>query len=424
MLNRTKQPPIRELGTFKLPPYTIYRLDNNIPVILFSAGEQEVSKVDLVLKAGSWHQPAPMAASSVASLLTAGTSSHTSHQIASQTDFYGAHLVSSANRDTATVTAFSLNKYLDQMVALMEEVVKKATFPQEEIDNYLREQEHRLRVNEQRVDYLARTRFNSYLFGEQHPYGNFTKEEHFRNVEPETLRRFHANYYHAGNSYFLASGKLPAGLLPILNKHFGGGDWEGATVKQENHRIAGMAPGSYRIQKKDAVQSAIRMGKVLFTRSHPDFQAMKVVNTIFGGYFGSRLMKNIREDKGYTYGIHSSVQSMLHEGLFTIAAETGKEVTGKAIEEIFIELEKLQNDLVGAGELETVKSYLLGNVLKMVDGAFSAGDFFRTLYDAGLDEQYFYDFIDTIKNIKVTEIRDLAQKHLKKEDFIQIIAGS
>jgi predicted Zn-dependent peptidase len=165
------------------------------------------------------------------------------------------------------------------------------------------------------------------------------------------------------------------------------------------------------------------MGKVLFTRTHPDYQAMKVVNTLFGGYFGSRLMKNIREDKGYTYGIYSSVSSMLQEGSFTISAETGKDVTGKAVKEIFHELEKIQTDLVSEEELNTVKSYMLGSVLKMVDGAFAAGDFFRTLYDAGLDEQYFYNFIDTIKTIRPENIRELAQKYMRKEDFIQVIAG-
>ncbi len=421
--DRTKQPKMRELDTFSLPEYSILYLDNQIPVILFHAGEQEVTKLDFVFHAGSWHQSTPMVAPATAELLTAGTKQHTSQEIAAQTDYYGAYLINHATPDYAVVTLFTLNKYLEQMNALTEEVIKHPSFPPEEIETHLRNQKHQMQVSEQKVDYLARTRFNSYLYGASHPYGRYLKEDYFANINQDSLKQFHKSHYHSGNGYIVASGKLPAQIMPLLNRHFGGSDWNGTSVKTINHIAETSQPGLYNVPKKDAVQSAIRMGKTLFTRNHPDFQAMKVVNTVLGGYFGSRLMKNIREEKGYTYGIYSSVQSMLHEGSFFISAETGKEVTDKAIEEIFKELEKLQSEKVGAEELNTVKSYMLGSVLKMVDGAFAAADFYRTLYHAGLDERYFYDFIQTIKTIDAEKIRTLAQKYLKKEDFIQVIAG-
>lgn len=423
MLNRTKQPGIKEMGTFNLPDYSIEKLDNGIPVLLFNAGEQEVTKLDLIFKAGSWHQQLPMTAPSTASLLNSGTKTLSSRDIANKTDFFGAHLLASATRDHATATVFTLNKHLEEMTALLEEVVKNAAFPEDEIETYLRNQKHHLMVNEQKVDYLARTRFNQHLFGEQHPYGKFLKEKYFKNVNRESLLKYHADYYHGGNAYLMASGKIPGNLMQILNRHFGQAEWKKQAVTEKQFTPKSYAPGEYRVEKNDAVQSALRMGKVFITRNHPDFKAMKVVNTLFGGYFGSRLMKNIREDKGYTYGIYSSVSSLLHEGIFSISAETGKEVTDKAIHEIFVELEKLHNEKVGDEELNTVKNYLLGNVLKMVDGAFAASDFFRSLYDNGQDERYFHELIHTIKTIDAEKIRELAQKHLRKEDFIQIVAG-
>lgn len=421
--DRTKQPEMRELETFSLPEYSIRYLNNQVPVILFHAGEQEVTKLDFVFYAGSWHQPKPMIAPATAELLTAGTKQHTSQEIAAQTDYYGAYLFNHATPDYAVVTLFTLNKYLEEMSALAEEVIKQPAFPSEEIETHLRNQKHQLQVSEQKVDYLARTRFNEHLYGENHPYGRYLKEQYFANINQDLLKHFHRSHYHSGNGYIIASGKLPSQIMPLLNRHFGGSDWNGNPLQKIHHDTETAQPGVYHAPKKDTVQSAIRMGKTLFTRNHPDFQAMKVVNTIFGGYFGSRLMKNIREEKGYTYGIYSSVQSMLHEGSFFISAETGKDVTDKAIEETFKELEKLQIEKVGAEELNTVKSYMLGSVLKMVDGAFTAADFYRTLYHAGLDEQYFYDFIRTIKSIDAEKIRTLAQKYLKKEDFIQVIAG-
>lgn len=421
--DRTKQPEMREMDTFSLPEYSIRYLDNKIPVILFHAGEQEVTKLDFVFHAGSWHQPAPMIAPATAELLTAGTKQYTSHEIAAQTDYYGAYLITHATPDYSSVTIFTLNKYLEEMSALTEEIIKHPSFPPDEIETHLRNQKHQMQVSEQKVDYLARTRFNEHLYGENHPYGRFLKEDYFDNVNQDSLKQFHKSHYHSGNGYIIASGKLPPQIMTLLNRHFGGSGWNGIILQPKIHTTETAQPGIYKVPKQDSVQSAIRMGKKLFTRDHPDFQAMKVVNTIFGGYFGSRLMKNIREEKGYTYGIYSSVQSMLHEGSFFISAETGKDVTDKAIEETFKELEKLQNDKVSDEELNTVKSYMLGSVLKMVDGAFAAADFYRTLYHAGLDEQYFYDFIRTIKTIDAEKIRTLAQKYLNKEDFIQVIAG-
>ncbi|HKK09730.1 MAG TPA: pitrilysin family protein [Bacteroidales bacterium] len=423
MLNRTKQPEIKTMGTFKLPEYTIEHLDNGVPVILFNAGEQDVTKVDVIFKAGSWQQDLPLTAPSAASLLNSGTKNLSSREIANKSDFFGAHLVSSATRDHASATILTLNKYTDEMTALLEEVIKNAAFPEDEIETYLRNQKHRLMVNEQKVDYLARTRFNQHIFGEHHPYGKYLRKAYFNNVTRESLSDFHRKHYHGGNAYLMASGKLPENIIQTLNRHFGQADWLMSPPPEKTFTVQSAAPGMYRVEKKDAVQSAIRIGKTFINRNHPDFKAMKVVNTLFGGYFGSRLMKNIREDKGYTYGIYSSVSSLLHEGIFSISAETGTEVTEKAVQEIFVELEKLQNEKVSAAELDTVKNYLLGNVLKMVDGAFAASDFFRSLYDAGLDQQYFYELIETIKTIDPDTIMNLSQKYLKKEDFIQVIAG-
>lgn len=424
MLNRTQQPNIQLLRSFDLPSYSIEKLDNGIPVILFDAGEQAVTKIDLMFHAGSWNQNKPLIALSTSELLKSGTPTLTSRQIADQIDFYGAHLFTSANRDMGAITTFSLNKYLPEMVSLMEKVVKYPTFPENEILTHIQHHQQRLKLNQQKVDYLSRIHLSNKLFGDAHPYGRYLKEEHFSNISIQALKDFHQQFYHADNCYIMACGKLPKNLMEILNKSFGGTDWNGHTPELQKYTPNPAAPGRYNIHKKDAVQSGIRIGKILFTRDHPDYHPMKVMNTIFGGYFGSRLMKNIREDKGYTYGIYSSISALKHEGVFAIGTETGKDVTEKAITEIFNEIDKLQQDLVPEEELQTVKNYLLGNVLKMVDGAFAAGDYFKILYDFNLDENYFYHFVDTIKNISPEQIRTLAQKHLKPEELTQIIAGS
>ncbi|MCF8333242.1 MAG: insulinase family protein [Bacteroidales bacterium] len=423
MPNRTQQPEIQTLEDIQLMDFQTTRLSNGIPVFVFSGGSEEVTKIDVNFYAGTWHQDLPLVAPSVGQLMTAGTGQRTAHEIAGYIDFFGASLVSTADRDMSLVSMLSLNRHLDKMLALMEDVTKNPSFPDKEIDIYARNQQQRLNVNEQKVNYLAKTRFANYLYGDNHPYGKYLKEAYFENLTRQNLHDFHQKHYNAQNCYILISGKVPEKALELADRHFGGDDWNGLPASEKNYEVESVQPGEYHIPKPGAVQKAIRMGKVLFDRTHPDYPAMKIVSTILGGYFGSRLMKNIREDKGYTYGIFSNIISLRKEGYFMISAETGSDVTQKAIEEIHKEIEKLQTTLVEDEELETVRNYMLGNVSRMIDGPLAAGDFYKTLYESGLDESYLHNFVSTIRSIEKDQIRDLANKYLDKEDFIQIEAG-
>ncbi|MCF8336816.1 MAG: insulinase family protein, partial [Bacteroidales bacterium] len=342
MPNRTQQPEIQTLEDIQLIDYQTTRLSNGIPVFIFSGGSEEVTKIDVNFYAGSWHQDLPLVAPSVGQLMTAGTGQRTAHEIAETIDFYGASLVSTADRDMSMVSMLTLNRHLDKMLALTEDVTKNSSFPDKEIDIYVRNQQQRLNVNEQKVNYLSKTRFANYLFGHDHPYGKYLKEAYFENLTRQNLQDFHQKHYNAQNCYILISGNVPEQALELTDRYFGGDDWNGLAAPAKNFEVKSAQPGEYHIPKPGAVQKAIRMGKVLFDRTHPDYPAMKIVNTILGGYFGSRLMKNIREDKGYTYGIFSNVVSLRNEGYFEISAETGSDVTEKAIEEIRKEIEKLQ----------------------------------------------------------------------------------
>jgi predicted Zn-dependent peptidase len=175
--------------------------------------------------------------------------------------------------------------------------------------------------------------------------------------------------------------------------------------------------------KDDALQSALRIGKATINKKHHDFLPFMVVNTIFGGYFGSRLMTNIREDKGYTYGIGSGLASLNHAGMFFIASEVGNEVTGKAIEQIFIEIEKLRNEPVKEEELSLVKNYLLGTFLRSADGPFALADLFKATLDYGLDMSYYDTFLHTVKNITIKDIQDIAVKYLQPDSMIRLVVG-
>jgi predicted Zn-dependent peptidase len=177
------------------------------------------------------------------------------------------------------------------------------------------------------------------------------------------------------------------------------------------------------IPRKEVFQSAIRVGKELFNRHHTDYAGMQVLNTVLGGYFGSRLMKNIREDKGYTYGIGSMIISLHHSGYFVIASEVGTGVTKKAVKEVFVEINRLRNELIPENELSLVKNYIMGQIIRMFDGPFATADTIKSILEYGLDFDYYDRTIETIMGITAVELRDLANKYLKPETFTEIIAG-
>jgi predicted Zn-dependent peptidase len=177
------------------------------------------------------------------------------------------------------------------------------------------------------------------------------------------------------------------------------------------------------IRRKDALQAAIRIGKQLFNRTHNDFFGMQVLNTILGGYFGSRLMTNLREDKGYTYGIGSALISLQHSGSFFITGEVGADVAKQAAAEIYKEIDLLRNNLVPDEELNLVKSYMLGKFLRSVDGAFAMGDMFMSVMETGLDMSFYNRYTEVIRSITALELRDLAQRHLDPATFHELIVG-
>ena len=170
-------------------------------------------------------------------------------------------------------------------------------------------------------------------------------------------------------------------------------------------------------------QSSIRIGRKLFSRHHPDYKGLFVLNTILGGYFGSRLMANLREEKGYTYNIHSSLDAMRYDGYFYIGTEVGTQHTSATLEQIYLEMQKLQDTPISTDELEMVRNYLMGNFLTMLDGPFNVSEVAKTLVSDHIPLSFFESLVRTVQEIQAEELQLLAQKYLNKEEMWEVIVG-
>jgi predicted Zn-dependent peptidase len=424
MLNRAQAPEFKTIDKIAIQQARSFTLDNGIPVHTIDAGSQELTRIEFIFKAGMYYQDTPLVASAACALIENGTTKYSANQISDGIDFYGSFFETSVTQDFSSLALFSLNKHLESTLVFIEELMKNAIYPQEEINTFLINKKQKFLVGSQKVDVLARRKYSELLFGKAHPYGLEVTAEDHDTTKRDSIINFFKKYYTHGNCTIIVAGKLPANLQQVLNNHFGKDKWGVATNIDKAYTPAQTTTQNiHYIEKPDAVQSAIRMGRRLFNKTHPDYFAFQVLNTILGGYFGSRLMANIREDKGYTYGIGSGLASLVHDGFFFISTEVGADVTKNALQEVYKEIEIMQNDLVADDELETVKNYILGQFLRTVEGPFALADKFKGIWEFGLNYSYYDNYFNAVKSVTSQQIRDLSGKYLQKKDLIELVVG-
>lgn len=425
MLNR-KSPPIRQIpNKINITKAEELTLPNGIRLLIINAGSEDVCRLDFNFFAGSRYQQKRVESRAALAMLAEGTTNLSSHQIAEKFDFYGSFCEHATDRDFGKVTLLSLNKYLDQSLEILQQVIKYPTFPEKELETYRIKGKQSLTVELEKVSTLARQDFFKGLFGASHPYGVYAEPQDYLDLQRNDLIDFHHKFIISNRSTVVLSGKIGANEQKAVIKHFGELSWGNPLTN-----LADLPAINAPIQKKyfslkaDAVQSAIRIGRQMVNRKHPDYCGLVVLNTLLGGYFGSRLMKNIREDKGYTYGISSSILTLKELCVFVIGTEVGAEFTFPALKEIYFEIDRLRNEPVSENELDLVRNYLLGELLRSFDGAFAIADSITSLFEYNdLDYSFFEKTITTIKTITPEQIMNLANHYLRSNDLTECIAG-
>ncbi|OWY19584.1 insulinase family protein [Sphingobacteriales bacterium UPWRP_1] len=425
-INRSIAPPLQPVTQLHLPRPEQLQFDNGIPVYLFNTEVQEVALIKLVFEAGKWQEPQRLVARFTNNMLEEGTANYTSRQLAEEIEFYGANLITRTSNNHAEVVLSCLNKHLSALLPLLQEVITQATFPEEELQTEVRKAKQRLMVNRQKTEYLADIRFKELVFGANHPYGYQAGEEDLNALSAPLLKSFYHSHYTPARCTVYLGGKFTQHHLQLINQYLGMNHW-GTEFPVADPLVAPppvYVPRTEYISKPNAMQAAIRIGKPMFNKSHPQYKAMLFVNTLLGGFFGSRLMRNVRENKGFTYGIYSALVSMLNGGCFEVAAEVNQNVWEAAVKEIFYEISRLKTEPVSEDELNTVRNYLLGRLLQQVDGTFNLLSTVQSLFMYHLDINYYQELVQTIQSISALDILQLAEQHLTESDFTQVVAGA
>lgn len=422
MLNRTLAPESKQVDEIKFIEPLKQKLDNGIPVFTINAGQQELVRIEFIFENVNWDPARPLQAIAVSHLINNGTAQLSAKAIADKVDYYGAFLQTEYGADQLTVKLYTLTKHLASVLPILRSILNESIFPEQELAIFIQNQKQSLQVNLQKNDYLARKHFASALFGDT-AYGSNIEAADYEALRREHLTDYFKAVYKPGNCTIFVAGKFEQNEFDCLNRIMGQ-QWDNNAAATVNKFSFSKHPtGEIFLERPEAIQSAIRMGALGINRTHQDFPGFQVLNCLLGGYFGSRLMANIREDKGYTYGIGSAVVSLKDAGYFFIATEVGADVCTDALNEIEKEISILKTENIEEQELSLVRNYMLGAMLGSLENAFSHADKFKNVYFSGLDYSYYANYIHTVKTITSAELAALANKYLNTEAFAKVVVG-
>lgn len=424
MILDRKTPPQRyTAASIPLMNYSPVQLAGGLPCYMVEGGTEDIVKIDLVFEAGTRYEEKPLSASICVNMLREGTENYTAEEIAETVDFYGAQIAPGLSKDRAEVTLLCQGKHLEKLIDIFTDVFMTPNFPEDKLALYKNRSRSTLAVNLDKVDFQCRLLFSKLMFGGT-PYQDRFELSDYDDIESADLKKFFDDRFDLTEAYCVISGKNTKDASELLSEALA----KKATHKSPTPSIVEPVEwiykrGESRDKKPGAVQTAIRMGAPALFRTHDDYPALFIANVALGGYFGSRLMQNIREEKGYTYGIGSGINSLEQASYLSISTQVGADFTQATIDEINKELLNISTKPLGDDEFELIQHYVTGNFLKQFDGPFAIADRLKAILSNNLPASWYADFATNIFKLNTEEILRVAGEYLHPDLFTLAVFG-
>lgn len=422
-INRSERPCFNQVDSLYFPDYLTVRLKGGGKLYGLRAGTQPVIRLELAFDGGLINQLKIAQAAFTASMLSEGTKTKNALELAEALDFYGSYFQTKSNADDCVATLYCLDKHLEHCIALFLEAINESVFPKKELDIQKKNAVQKLLVSEKKNSYIVRKKYYQNLFGEKHPYASFSEKSDVENINQSDLIQFHESNISKGFKYAILSGNYSDKSMILVEKNLT--DFFHIKEKISNFDTISTPnkPGKHFYERNDSVQAAIRIGRVSIGRGHADFRKLQFLNLIFGGYFGSRLMKNIREDKGLTYGIYSVLEPMKLGSNWYVDSEVNSKNKSLAIDEIYKEINTICTQEIPKDELVVAKNYYLGSFLRGLDGPFSLADRLKIMIDNSLPNDYYPQFVTVLSNTNSEELLATANKYLNPGNIVEVVVG-
>lgn len=400
-----------------------FRLANGNVVYTFPDEASPLLKLDFLFEAGNAYQPQRLCASAANRLFSCATNRMSPEQMSEFLDHRG--IVIEFNPDTfqAGITVYTLRRHIDDLLPLLDEMFRQPAFPDEEVSLWCGKRKQELQASLLKTSVVARHQFYEALFGPDHPLGTHAVPSDADVLGRQAVADFFYQRYHVGNMTIVASGAVDNAVLEWFSRLWG----NDVAKPLSRHTLSPMELVADRreVHVDGAVQTTIRIGRVLpFECNDPDLARFMILSTVLGGYFGSRLMQSIREEKGFTYGISARTQLYRGSALFYIFSDVAQGTVDEAEECIFKEMEILCNELVQDEELEVVKNIIAADFIRSIDGVFERSARFCQMISADVTEQLTENLNNALQSTTAAQLIELARRLLSRDSMVVCRAGA
>jgi zinc protease len=418
-LNRAIAPPVQELTRVPLPEAKVETFPNGARLHYLENPTPEVVRFEIVFPAGKWYEPAKGVSFFASKMLLEGTNGKSAKQIADILDFYGASLECNQGFDWTTLTLYCVSKYFAELFPLITEILEEASFPAPEFELLKKRTSQNIQVERKKPAYLASELFSKSIYGPHHPYISGLTEAEIAAVDLEQVKAFYKTHFQVNASDIFVCGCASKSDKDLISTWIKNQSNQTALISEMPGIQIESGEKKANLPIQGSMQAALRIGRLFPLINEPDYLPLTVLNKILGGYFGSRLMKNIREDKGLTYGIYSTLSVRKHSTMFFIGSYVNTDKAELAITEILKEMDRLKQEEVSDEELDTVRNYMMGKFLNESTTVFDQTDRYKHLVLHNLPATHFDDYLNTIKTITAAELASLSNTYFQDLHIIK-----
>ena len=423
MIDRSIAPDIQPLLSVPLAEPKLEILENGIPFYEFSNSELELIHIQLDIRSGAVYEPKKHLSLFTYSLLKGSHPKHHASEIADLLDFYGSAFDAEVYIDSVCLKMVVPKRNMPNVLPLIFEMISAPKY-REEYFNIIRQQRiQSLRNNLKKNSFLASRHMLHAMLGDQCAAGQFSSEESFEAVSISDLEQYHRENFCAENITLYCTGLLDEQTLDLIRQTFGKIKHGQPTPAMPLFKMPTDPSPILNIEIPGSVQSSICLAMPHQGYADVLSSPFKVLSTISGGYFGSRLMQCVREKLGYTYGIGNSFIFLGNQSIFAIQSDVDASHTQEAIDACFSELERLKNEPVSEEELETVKTYITGTLIQEISTSVSYMSKFAFWKKNGTDPIMVQKMLEFMQHIQSEDIMKEAKKYFSYNNFTQIIVG-